>query len=601
MIRTIGFENYIYKIFLMLFVLAAFLQPYSLFAEDVSVTARVDENELTLDDYILLRLSVKGTRDKPDLSIIPDFNVQSRGSSSQVSIINGQISSTIEYNYLLYPKKTGSFTLGPFYLKDKSRTVESNKINISVTKASSSDSPSKDVFVVAEVDNERPYVYEQIVYVFKFFRAVKIAEASLTGRPSFEGFIKEELGDENQYQKIINGKQYVVTEIKYALFPTKTGVLEISPSTLKCSVVVQKRRNSNRFNNSFFDDSFFGFSETISKVLRTESVKVMVQPLPADGRPSGFKGLVGNFEMTSSLSLNKVKKGESVTLTINISGTGNLKNNQNVAIGSLQNFKVYDDKPFFEPKIINGKAGGSLVIKKALVPLVEGELQIPRISIPYFNPVSRRYEKAVTGPYIMDVQPLKDIEKLELVEGIRNSVAKQDVQILGEDILPVHTDLNALENEKKKGLSVFSLILFFAPIILYLTAFMFKIKAGNKEEGVALARRKNAQKVFKKNISLASKKLKDDGPSFCQLAQKALKDFMGDTFVVSGSSLTAKEMNEMLISAGVPADTAGAVNRIMIFCDSGQFGSKGYTLKEKEEILGLIKKSVSLINKRLKR
>jgi hypothetical protein len=39
----------------------------------------------------------------------------------------------------------------------------------------------------------------------------------------------------------------------------------------------------------------------------------------------------------------------------------------------------------------------------------------------------------------------------------------------------------------------------------------------------------------------------------------------------------------------------------MIFCDSGQFASKGYTLKEKENILDLMKKSVSLINKRIKK
>ena len=599
MIRNIDPVNYKYKIFSMLVLLIVLMQPCSLFAEDVSVTASVDKNDLTLDDYILLRLSVKGTRDKPDFSEIPDFNVQSRGSSSQVSIVNGQMSSTIEYNYLLYPNKAGSFIIGPFYLKDKGRGVKSNKIRISVTKASSSDSPSKDLFVVAEVDNERPYVYEQIVYVFKFFRAVKITDASLTGRPAFEGFIKEELGKENQYQKIINGRQYVVTEIKYALFPTKTGVLEISPSTLKCSLVVQKRRSRNRFNNSFFDDSFFGYSETVPKVLRTDPVKVMVQALPVTGKPAGFKGLVGSFELTSSLSAIKVEKGESVTLTINVSGTGNLKNNQNVAIGSLQNFKVYDDKPVFESKIINGKAGGSLVIKKALVPLVEGKLQIPLISVTYFNPVSRRYEKAVTGPYAMDVQPVKDTEKVELVEGVRTIVDKQDVKILGKDILPIHTGLNSLTNAKTKALSV--LILFFVPIFIFLTAFMFKVKVGNKEEGAALAKRKNAQKVFKKKISLASKIIKDDGHTFCQLAQKALKDFIGDVFMVSGSALTAKEMHEMLISDGIQADTADAVNRIMIFCDSGQFGSKGHTLEEKEEILDLLKKSVSLINKRLKK
>jgi len=76
---------------------------------------------------------------------------------------------------------------------------------------------------------------------------------------------------------------------------------------------------------------------------------------------------------------------------------------------------------------------------------------------------------------------------------------------------------------------------------------------------------------------------------------------MGDVLMVSGSALTAKEMQEMLVSAGVPADTANEINRIMIFCDSGQFGSNGYTLKEKEDILELMKKSVSLINKKLKK
>ena len=130
---------------------------------------------------------------------------------------------------------------------------------------------------------------------------------------------------------------------------------------------------------------------------------------------------------------------------------------------------------------------------------------------------------------------------------------------------------------------------------------MLKLKAGNREEGAVLTRRKNAQKVFKKNISLASKKLKDNGPSFCQLVQKALKDFMGDVFMVSGSALTAKEMQKMLVSAGIPENTADAIDRIMAFCDSGQFGSKGYSLKEKEEIMGLMKKSVALINKRLKK
>ena len=583
-------------------VLIGTLLPASLSAQETALSAMVDKNDITLDDYVLLRLSVKGTRDEPQLPEVSEFRIQPRGSSSQVRIVNGQMSSTVEYNYLLYPKKTGSFTIGPFYLKGRGRKIESNTIRISVQKAAAADTASKDVFVVAEVDNDRPYVYEQIIYTFKFCRAVKVANASLTETPSFDGFIKQELGKEKEYQKVINGRQFIVTEIKQALFPTKTGVLEIASSTLQCSLVVQKRRRSRSpFNDSIFDDSFFGFSETVSKILRTNPVTVRVQPLPASGKPVGFKNLVGNFKLTSSLSASKVEKGESVTLTLNILGPGNLKNNQNIEVSGLQNFKVYDDKPVFESMIIDGKSGGSLVIKKALVPLVEGKLQIPQISVSYFNPASKRYEKAVTGPYVMDVQPAKDMEKLDLVEGVRNIAAKQDVKILGKDILPIHTGLNALTNAKKNVFSAFSLLLFIVPIIIYLTAFIFKVKGGKKEEGAVLARRKNAYRVFKKNIILASEKLKDDEPSFYQLAQKALKDFMGDVFLVSGSALTEKEMHEMLISAGVSADIADEINHIMLFCDSGQFGSKGYTLKEKENILELMKKSVSLINKKLKK
>ena len=233
MINNIFRNISILKRLVMSVVLIVTLLPANLIAQETSLSAMVDKNDITLDDYVLLRLFVKGTRDEPQLPEVPEFRIQPRGSSSQVRIVNGQMSSTVEYNYLLYPKKTGSFTIGPFYLKDRGRRIESNTIRISVQKASAADTASKDVFVVAEVDNDRPYVYEQVIYTFKFCRAVKVANASLTEAPSFDGFIKQELGKEKEYQKVINGRQFIVTEIKQALFPTKTGVLEITPSTLQ--------------------------------------------------------------------------------------------------------------------------------------------------------------------------------------------------------------------------------------------------------------------------------------------------------------------------------------------------------------------------------
>ncbi|MCP4716418.1 MAG: protein BatD, partial [Deltaproteobacteria bacterium] len=188
--------------------------------------------------------------------------------SSQVSIVNGRMSSSVEHSYLLFPRKQGVFTVGPFFVRHKGRRVASNSVTLQVRKAAARSDQSRDIFVEAEVDNERPYQYEQLVYRFKFYRRVKVANASLTESPNFEGFLSESLGKEAEYQKVINGQAYVVTEIRQALFPTKTGVYEIGASTLRCDVVVQKRRGR----RSFFDDSFFGFSETVPRVFTTKPI-----------------------------------------------------------------------------------------------------------------------------------------------------------------------------------------------------------------------------------------------------------------------------------------------------------------------------------------
>jgi len=97
------------------------------------------------------------------------------------------------------------------------------------------------------------------------------------------------------------------------------------------------------------------------------------------------------------------------------------------------------------------------------------------------------------------------------------------------------------------------------------------------------------------------KKIKSDSPSFYQLSQKALKDFMGDRFDVQGNALTAKEMEEMLLSGGISDDISSEVSFMMLFCDSGQFGSEDYSVKEKEEMLERMKKFVVLIHKKLKK
>ncbi len=185
------------------------------------VSAWVDKTEATLEDQIFLTVSISGQRRLPSdpiLPPLPDFSVTKGGSSSQTNIVNGSISTSVEATYLLTPRRAGSFTIGPVRIEKKGRTYQSQPISVKILPAASSTEERPMAFVTQHVDVQNPYVHQQIVYTFRFLRRVQSVEAEWDP-PSFQGFWVEDLGKERQYEKILNGQRYAVTELKKALYP----------------------------------------------------------------------------------------------------------------------------------------------------------------------------------------------------------------------------------------------------------------------------------------------------------------------------------------------------------------------------------------------
>ena len=64
--------------------------------------------------------------------------------------------------------------------------------------------------------------------------------------PDFNGFWKEQLGEQRNYEKIINGLAWQIMEVKYALFPLRVGKLIIPKTTLFAQILVPDRNKRNR-------------------------------------------------------------------------------------------------------------------------------------------------------------------------------------------------------------------------------------------------------------------------------------------------------------------------------------------------------------------
>ena len=562
----------------------------------VSITATVDKNEVSLDDYIVLQVAVEGTRDEPSMPDLSAFKFQSRGTSSQMTIINGRMSSKLEYNYVLYPQKTGTFTIGPFTLDDSGSKVQSNPLTITISQSEPQQKDTGEAFVTASVDNENPFLNEQIIYTFQFCRRVKVTSANLAEQPAFDGFLVESLGKEREFQKVINGQQYLVTEIKQALFPLKTGILEITPTTLQASVVTQGRSRRGRGGDPFFGDSFFGFTEAVPKNFRTAPISVSVKPLPAEGKPADFKNLVGQFSMTTQLSTTTAQVGDSLTMTLTISGTGSLKNLQTVDAAPLENFKVYDDKPLFESSVINGKIRGKLTIKKALVPLEVDALKVPSASLSYFDTDSKSYKIIRSNPYVVQVSQAAAREKLDITQSPGLSgLQKQEIELLGNDILPIHTTTAALHSQSLNPPLSIVLIFMLVPPFFFFTITGFKRARERATGDPGAQRQKNAYRIFQKNLADAKKMLNDE-ILFYQAGAKALKDFVGDKLNIAGQALTGKDLDN-LFTGKISPEMLLELKSIFEFFDSGQFGFKKISSGERKAVLETMQKIVQQLNR----
>ena len=103
------------------------------FAEDISVQARVNRRHVPLNGRLHLSLEINGTQNvQPPNLTLDGFDAQYLGPSTQISVINGQMSSSVSHTYVLTPEKEGTFTVGPIAVTIHGRAYQTQPIEVTV-------------------------------------------------------------------------------------------------------------------------------------------------------------------------------------------------------------------------------------------------------------------------------------------------------------------------------------------------------------------------------------------------------------------------------------------------------------------------------------
>lgn len=565
-----------YWIRVIVFAVVIFCTPA---VQSAEIQAVVDRTHIGSGESVGLTVTVKGGEGTVDISPIRDFRMMSGGTSTRVQVINGRLSKEVNHTYTLIPLKEGRLVIPSLTVTVDNTPLKTAEIVVAVSPKTQVKTGSQDVFAEGAVSNSSPYDGEQIVYTFKLFNAAQIANARFQ-KPEFSGFTAKEVEkSQKTYRTVLNGREYNVTDLTILLIPIGAGTKTIDPAILECDLVQRQTTRKSPF--GMLDDPFFGQGRLERRVIRTEPLKVAVKPLPPFEGTGQFSGLVGTFQIQSQLDKLMLNVGESATLSVIVSGTGNIMDASAPEISIPDAFKRYKDAP--QEHIQHGMNGftGEKIFRTALVPLTEGQYTLAPVALNYFDVSSGQYQTRMTDPVTISVHPSREKDSLEVhatSPSPESKPMKQNVEFTGRDILPLKEDMNALEIQKTMSMSRFWALLL-APALLCLAVKIHLMRSTKKEDpsGLMAQRADQALKdACRPDVSVEA---------FLTSLSRSLVSTLLSKAGVKGESLTYAEAESILRLRGFSQEIAGSATRLLARIDSARFSGQEMDLSSRESLL----------------
>lgn len=554
------------------------------FFAQIEFETSVSKNNLGVNQRFKIEFSVN--KQGADNFTPPSFNnfkvVGGPSSSVNQSWINGKVSFSQSYIYILEPKNEGEFIIEPATIEYEGETIKSNSIKVTVSKAveipKDPNNPEyiaqQNIHLVAEVSNTSPYVGEGIFVVYKLFVSenISVNDWRVTESPQYNGFWNQdiEVSEINVQKGKYNGEDYRYIVLKKAvLIPNRAGELVIEPMTMDFSVGVPTGRGD-----------FFGnmITRNISYSTSSAIKNVKVKELPEEGKPIDFTGAVGEFEFKVFADKNELKANDAAQIIVEVSGRGNLKLFEIPKITTPTELEVYT--PEHKEQVLTSLNGlrGSVSDIYTVVPQYKGKYKIPEVSFSYFNPTEKKYKTIQVDAIIVDV-----LEGKELPSTVDSTMLiKQKVVANNNNFrfINLDTEFKPIEEREFLHSTQFYLLLLLPFLAIPIGIFIGK-KRAERAGDIFGNKIRLADRLARKYLAQAKKQLGKKEAFYIAL-EKALHNFLKAKLHIETSDISKEKIIEILKEKGVDAITINEFIDVLNDCDFARFTPTTNVMMEQE-------------------
>ncbi|MCF8056244.1 MAG: BatD family protein [Desulfocapsa sp.] len=620
--RRYFFQKYsIAGVFCFLFLLPG-LGVQSLQAE-VTASATLNANTFPMDRVATFSITAQGIRSfQPQIPEVDGLRFHQRGQSTQMQLINGDYSVSVTSVYLVEALRVGSFTIPAIQIQSKEGTTQTEPIQFEVTvpqtttntarqQQSGSSSTSrlrsgeadKVAFMRVTPSKKKSYSGEVVPVEIKvYFRDGMKVNLNSLPQLTGEGFVLQQLEREPiQTSEAINNSRYMVLTWESALSGIKEGEHKLSLEVEATLLLREQRQRSLRghsmfsdpfFGDSFFDDFFGSYREKDVKVASPE-LAMSVLSLPEEGRPEGFSGAIGDFQLQVEADPVELDPGDPITLTMTVSGQGNFDRVQAPQLGEEKGWKTYTPSSEFLKD--GAKGSGKKVFEQALVAKDPNIKEIPAVVFSYFDPTTAAYKVLRSAPIPLtttrEMVPLSTepaaVGKEEQLAETETPVALGQAEMRIKNLAPLQVTPGDTEQELRPlFMKKWFQLLFVLLLVCIVVAGIYKIRAARYANNPRLQRDQKMKNFLEPRLreldqSLAAK----DTRGFLATCRTAIQEQLGLLWKTEGAAITVADLQKRL-----PGDSI--LVKIFSAAEESAYGGQELSSQQMQEFADGMKKEL---------
>jgi tetratricopeptide (TPR) repeat protein len=556
---------------------------------DISVRAAVNPQRVQVGEPVSLTIDINGAQDVPPPSItnLNGFDVRYVGPSTQISIVNGHMSASVQHRYSLLPLEPGRFPVGPFSVDYQGQHYQTASFTVEVVGAGQppvagaqaqqgqpAQRPSaqqqaapqagpRSLRLTLVVPQTEVYLHERIpVDVTLYVGNTRVGDLQYPTVPA-EGLSLDKFAEPSQRQEVIDGETFQVLHFQTTAIPMRAGTLTLGPVTL--SLNIYSRRRDSAFNDPFFERFFQNDPFSTDRhpyEVRADPVALNVLPLPDQGKPATFSGAVGHFTMQVDAAPAQLTAGDPLTVRINLTGSGNLGDAAPPQLTSVEGFRTY------EPHVTKSD-NNNRSFEQVLIPNDATVRAVPPVQFSYFDPRARRYQTLESQPVALVVRAPQNAPRSEVMAGGAPAPRSAPAEKLGRDIVYIKDDPGHLVHRDQPWYGgVLTLLWQPVPLLLLIAALWYDRRRQRLSGDIRYARFTRAGKDARRGLAAAERALAHgDRQAFYDALSRTMQEYLAAKLDLPPGGIDA----DTVARRGVAHDCVQHIRDFLTTCEQVRF------------------------------